>query len=87
LLKRWIEYRFTTCQAKDNWDPLQIDHILPINAFSFFRSKTDKHVYFHWQILQPLPSKETGPKSDKIILHQILYQYSFSTSIQSNFKE
>jgi hypothetical protein len=47
LLKRWIEYRFTTCQAKDNWDPLQIDHILPINAFSFFRSKTDKHVYFH----------------------------------------
>ena len=67
--KRWIEYRWDEYMNWDNYGELwHIDHILPINQFSFEDEK-NINICYHWTNFQPLNKKENISKSDKIVLY------------------
>ena len=71
-LKAWIEYRWQSGMSWENFGSYwQIDHILPITAFDFSKSR-DQKTCFHWTNLQPLSSQENRSKSNKLFLHMYI---------------
>jgi hypothetical protein len=67
--KKWIEYRWDENMNWSNYgEKWHIDHVLPINQFSF-NNESNIKICFHWTNFQPLYKKDNISKSDKIILH------------------
>lgn len=89
-LKKWIEFQFDN---KMNWDNMgsywQIDHILPINKFTFDKD-IEINICYNWTNLQPLNSVENRQKYNNIHLNYymntIINIHRFIQKTQSNFE-